>query len=137
MLLFLVTISYSQEWKTDFEAAKNEANTQNKTVLLVFSGSDWCGPCIKLERDIWQSAEFKEFAKNNLIIERADFPKKKQNQLTPELKKQNQELAEKYNKDGLFPLVVILDKTGKILGKTGFKNVSPQEYITVIKSFIK
>jgi thioredoxin-related protein len=136
-LLFLVTIGYSQEWKTDFEVAKNDANTQNKTILLVFSGSDWCGPCIKLDRDIWQSAEFKEFAKNNLIIERADFPKKKQNQLAPELKKRNQELAEKYNKDGLFPLVVILDKTGKILGKTGFKNISPQEYITLIKSFIK
>ncbi|MFV5693194.1 thioredoxin family protein [Flavobacterium sp. LT1R49] len=137
MLLFLVTIGYSQEWKTDFEVAKNEASTQNKTILLVFSGSDWCGPCIKLDRNIWQSAEFKEFAQNNLIIERADFPKKKQNQLAPELKKRNQELAEKYNKDGLFPLVVILDKTGKILGKTGFKNVSPQEYITLIKSFIK
>jgi thioredoxin-related protein len=137
VLLFLVTIGYSQEWKTDFEVAKNDANTQNKTILLVFSGSDWCGPCIKLDRDIWQSAEFKEFAKNNLIIERADFPKKKQNQLPPELKKRNQELAEKYNKDGLFPLVVILDKTGKILGKTGFKNISPQEYITLIKSFIK
>jgi thioredoxin-related protein len=137
MLLFLVTIGYSQEWKTDFEVAKNEASTQNKTILLVFSGSDWCGPCIKLDRDIWQSAEFKEFAKNNLIIERADFPKKKQNQLAPELKKKNQDLAEKYNKDGLFPLVVILDKNGKVLGKTGFKNVSPHEYINLIKSFIK
>lgn len=137
MLLFLVTIGYAQEWKTDFEVAKNEASIQNKTILLVFSGSDWCGPCIKLDRDIWQSAEFKEFAKNNLIMERADFPKKKQNQLAPELKKKNQDLAEKYNKDGLFPLVVILDKNGKILGKTGFKNVSPQEYSTLIKSFIK
>ncbi|MBP6180980.1 thioredoxin family protein [Flavobacterium sp.] len=137
MLLFLVTIGYAQEWKTDFEVAKNEASIQNKTILLVFSGSDWCGPCIKLDRDIWQSAEFKEFAKNNLIMERADFPKKKQNQLVPELKKKNQDLAEKYNKDGLFPLVVILDKNGKILGKTGFKNVSPQEYSTLIKSFIK
>lgn len=137
MLLFIVTIGYSQEWKTDFEAAKNEATAQNKYILLVFSGSDWCGPCIKLDRDIWQSAVFKEYAKNNLIMERADFPKKKQNQLAAELKKSNQDLAEKFNKDGMFPLVVLLDKNGKVLGKTGYKNVSPQEYITSIKSFIR
>jgi len=137
MLLFVVTIGYSQEWKTDFTVAKNEASSQNKNILLVFSGSDWCGPCIKLDRDIWQSAEFKEFAKNNLVLERADFPKKKQNQLAPELKKINEELAEKYNKDGMFPLVVVLDKNGKVLGKTAYKNVSPQEYIAMLKSFLK
>jgi thioredoxin-related protein len=137
MLLFAVTIGYSQEWKTDFTVAKSEASSQNKNILLVFSGSDWCGPCIKLDRDIWQSAEFKEFAKNNLVLERADFPKKKQNQLAPELKKINEELAEKYNKDGMFPLVVVLDKNGKVLGKTAYKNVSPQEYIDILKSFLK
>ena len=137
MLLFFVTIGYSQEWKTNFEVTKTEANNQNKNILLVFSGSDWCGPCIKLDRDIWKSAEFMEYAKNNLILERADFPKKKQNQLSPEIKKQNQSLAEKYNKDGMFPLVVVLDKNGKVFGKTGYKNVSPTEYISLLKSFIK
>ncbi len=78
-----------------------------------------------------------EFAKNNLILERADFPKKKQNQLAPEIKELNQNLAEKYNKDGMFPLVVVLDKNGKVLGKTGYKNVSPQEYVNILKSFLK
>ena len=137
MLLFIVTIGYSQEWKTNFEVAKTEATNQNKNILLVFSGSDWCGPCIKLDRDIWKSACFMEFAKNNLILERADFPKKKQNQLTPEIKELNQSLAEKYNKDGMFPLVVVVDKNGKVLGKTGYKNVSPQEYVNILKSFLK
>ena len=137
MLLFIVTIGYSQEWKTNFEVAKIEATNQNKNILLVFSGSDWCGPCIKLDRDIWKSACFMEFAKNNLILERADFPKKKQNQLTPEIKELNQSLAEKYNKDGMFPLVVVVDKNGKVLGKTGYKNVSPQEYVNILKSFLK
>ena len=137
MLLFIVTIGYSQEWKTNFEVAKTEATNQNKNILLVFSGSDWCGPCIKLDRDIWKSACFMEFAKNNLILERADFPKKKQNQLTPEIKELNQSLAEKYNKDGMFPLVVVVNKNGKVLGKTGYKNVSPQEYVNILKSFLK
>jgi thioredoxin-related protein len=137
MLLFLVTIGYSQEWKTNFEVTKTEAAKQNKNILLVFSGSDWCGPCIKLDRDIWKSSEFMDYAKSNLILERADFPKKKQNQLSPEIKKLNQNLAEKYNKDGMFPLVVVLDKNGKVLGKTGYKKVSPTEYIALLKSFIK
>jgi thioredoxin-related protein len=137
MLLLTVTIGYSQEWKTNFEVTKTEATNQNKNILLVFSGSDWCGPCIKLDRDIWKSMEFMEYAKNNLILERADFPKKKQNQLTPEIKNLNQNLAEKYNKDGMFPLVVVLDKNGKVLGKTGYKNVSPTEYIALLKSFTK
>jgi thioredoxin-related protein len=137
MLLLTLTIGYSQEWKTNFEVTKTEATNQNKNILLVFSGSDWCGPCIKLDRDIWKSSEFMEFAKNNLILERADFPKKKQNQLTPEIKNLNQNLAEKYNKDGMFPLVVVLDKNGKVLGKTGYKNVSPTEYIALLKSFLK
>jgi thioredoxin-related protein len=137
MLLLTVTIGYSQEWKTNFEVTKTEATIQNKNILLVFSGSDWCGPCIKLDRDIWKSSDFMEFAKNNLILERADFPKKKQNQLAPEIKELNQNLAEKYNKDGMFPLVVVLDKNGKVLGKTGYKNVSPQEYVNILKSFLK
>lgn len=137
MLLFLVTIGYSQEWKTNFETAKTEAAKQNKNILLVFSGSDWCGPCIKLDRDIWKSMEFIEFANNNLILERADFPKKKQNQLSTEIRKMNQSLAEKYNKDGMFPLVIVLDKNGKVLGKTAYKKVSPTEYIALLKSFIK
>ena len=137
MLLFLVTIGYSQEWKTNFETAKTEAAKQNKNILLVFSGSDWCGPCIKLDRDIWKSAEFMEYAKNNLILERADFPKKKSNQLSPEIRKMNQSLAEKYNKDGMFPLVIVLDKNGKVLGKTAYKKNSPTEYIALLKSFIK
>lgn len=137
VLLLTVAIGYSQEWKTNFEVTKTEATSQNKNILLVFSGSDWCGPCIKLDRDIWKSVEFMEFAKNNLILERADFPKKKQNQLMPEIKELNQSLAEKYNKDGMFPLVVVLDKNGKVLGKTGYKNVSPIEYIALLKSFLK
>ncbi|MBP2282181.1 thioredoxin-related protein [Flavobacterium sp. CG_23.5] len=137
MLLFTVALGYSQDWKTNFDVSKKEATNENKNILLVFSGSDWCGPCIKLERDIWKSGEFIAYAKNNLILERADFPKKKQNQLAVEIKKQNQSLAEKYNKDGMFPLVLLLDKNGKVLGKLGYKNVSSKEYIGLLQSFVK
>ncbi|SDW50097.1 thioredoxin family protein [Flavobacterium degerlachei] len=137
LLLFMVTIGYSQNWNTDFSKATTEANAQNKPVILVFAGSDWCAPCIKLDKAIWQSEAFKSYSATNYILERADFPKKKQNQLTEELKKQNQNLAEKYNQDGIFPLVVVLDSNGKVLGKTSYKNVTPEEYIELLNSFIK
>ncbi|MFT5714031.1 MAG: thioredoxin-related protein [Flavobacterium sp.] len=137
LLLLMATVGYSQNWKTDFGQAATEAVAQNKPIILVFSGSDWCAPCIKLDKTIWQSEIFKGYASTNYILERADFPKKKQNELTEELKKQNQSLAEKYNQEGVFPLVVVLDGKGKVLGKTSYKNVTPEEYINTLNSFLK
>lgn len=137
LLLIMATIGYSQNWNTDFSKATTEANAQNKPVILVFAGSDWCAPCIKLDKTIWQSEAFISYAATNYILERADFPKKKQNQLTEELKKQNQILAEKYNQEGIFPLVVVLDAKGKVLGKTSYKNVTPEKYIDILNSFVK
>ncbi len=137
LLLFLAAVGYSQNWKTDFSQATTEAIAQNKPIILVFSGSDWCAPCIKLDKTIWQSEVFKKYASTNYILQRADFPKKKQNQLPEELKKQNQSLAEKYNQEGIFPLVVVLDGKGKVLGKESYKNVTPEEYVDTLNSFLK
>jgi thioredoxin-related protein len=137
VLIFLTQFLFSQNWQTNFEEAKSIAIKENKNIVLVFSGSDWCAPCMKLEKNIWMSDEFKVEANKSWVTYKADFPKKKANQLTPELTEQNKKLAEKYNKGGSFPLVVLLDKNGKVLGMTGFKNVSPAEYITMIKKFEK
>ncbi|PRZ23404.1 thioredoxin family protein [Flavobacterium granuli] len=137
LLLFITAMGYSQVWNTNFNLAKEDSLSKNIPILLVFSGSDWCAPCIKLDTNIWQSAEFKAYAAEKLILVRADFPKKKQNQLQDQIKKQNQDLAEIYNKEGIFPLVLLLDNTGKILGATSYKNVPPKEYISLLNSFIK
>jgi thioredoxin-related protein len=137
LLMLSASVTYSQDWNTNFQLAKNEAINNNKTILLLFSGSDWCAPCIKLEKNIWQSAEFKKYAEDNCVITRADFPKKKQNQLPAELQSQNKKLAEKYNPEGVFPLVVLIDKTGKVLGKASYQNVSPSDYITMLNGFVK
>ena len=137
LLMLSASVTYSQDWNTNFQLAKNEAINNNKTILLLFSGSDWCAPCIKLEKNIWQSAEFKKYAEDNCVIARADFPKKKQNQLLAELQSQNKKLAEKYNPEGVFPLVVLIDKTGKVLGKASYQNVSPSDYITMLNGFVK
>ena len=136
-MLFVSTFTFGQSWKANFEEAKATAVQEDKNILLVFSGSDWCAPCIKLDKVVWQSEEFKKEADKNWIIYKADFPKKRTNQLTPELTEANKKLAEKYNRNGSFPLVVLLDKSGKVIGMTGFKNVSAIEYIKLLHSFEK
>jgi len=137
LFLFIGTLSYSQNWKTNFEEAKAQSISENKNILLVFSGSDWCAPCIKLENTIWKSEDFKKESEQKWVIYKADFPKKKANLLSAELTARNKKLAEQYNKSGNFPLVLLLDKTGSVLGITGYKNITPQEYIQIIHSFEK
>ena len=137
VLLFSATLSFSQNWTTSLEVAKTEAISSNKNILLVFSGSDWCAPCIKLDRTIFQSDAFKAEAAQKWVLVKADFPKKKGNLLSAELTESNKKLAEKYNKEGNFPLVVLLDATGKVIGITGYKNVSPTEYVQLLNAMVK
>ncbi len=132
VFLLLGTLGYAQDWKTNFDEAKKEATEQDKKILLVFSGSDWCAPCIKLDKNVWQSDVFKNESKSKLILLKADFPKKKANLLSAELTESNKKLAEKYNKEGNFPLVVLLDKNGKVISMTGYKNVSADEYLKLL-----
>ena len=137
VFLFISLCTFSQNWKNNIEEAKTEAKTSNKNILLVFSGSDWCAPCIKLDRTIFQTEVFKAEAAQKWVLVKADFPKKKGNLLSVELTNSNKKLAEKYNKEGNFPLVVLLDATGKTLGMLGYKNVTPEAYIQLVNNLIK
>lgn len=128
---------YAQEWQTDLITAKEIASKENKPIILVFQGSDWCAPCMKLEKEVWSTTEFIDYAKENFVLLLADFPRKKQNALTKEQQEKNDQLAEKYNKNGYFPLVLVLDKDGNVSGTTGYKNMKPNEYIQLLTSFIK
>jgi thioredoxin-related protein len=134
LVLLISSFVFSQDWKYNFEEAKKEAQTEGKNIVVIFSGSDWCAPCIKLERNIWMSEEFKKEAAEKWVLVKANFPRKKGNQLSEEQTAHNRELAEKYNKEGSFPLVVILSPEGKLLGKAGFKNIKPLEYIKMMHS---
>lgn len=135
-LFMLFTISsFSQEWNTDFEKAKSSAKESHQKIVLVFQGSDWCAPCIKLDKEIWQTETFKTYSKDHFVMLKADFPKRKKNALTEKQQAHNDKLAEAYNKNGYFPYVVVLDENGKILGSTGYKKTSPSEYIKILESF--
>lgn len=127
----------AQEWGLDFDEAQKIAKDEDKHIILVFAGSDWCAPCIKLEKQILETEEFKESVKNDYVLIKADFPRKKKNQLPESLQNQNKKLAEKYNKSGGFPLVVVLDKNGKKMGETGYKNISPNSYLDILNKMIK
>lgn len=128
---------FAQEWHTDFSEASNLARKQNRPIILVFQGSDWCAPCIKLDREIWSSDEFKAYARDHFVMLKADFPKKSKNALPREQEEHNEQLAERYNTQGYFPYVVVLDDNGEVMGSTGYKKVSPSEYIEILESFIK
>ncbi|TRZ43624.1 thioredoxin family protein [Robertkochia solimangrovi] len=134
--LFSITGLHSQEWYNDLDTAKEMAVTKDEPIILVFQGSDWCAPCIKLDRQIWSTEEFRNYARDHYIMLKADFPRKSKNQLPNEQAKKNEALAARYNKSGYFPFVVILDHQGEVLGETGFKNMSPQDYINHINSFL-
>ena len=102
-------------WGQNLETAKADAKENHKLVLLYFSGSDWCGPCIKLKQEVLETAEFQLFSKKHLNLVRADFPRMKKNQLSKEQTQYNEKLAEKYNPKGKFPLTVLINPEGKVL----------------------
>ncbi len=135
LFLFISINGFAQEWQTNFEDAKKEAAANNKNIILVFQGSDWCAPCIKLDKEIWSTKEFQELAKDHFVMLQADFPRKKANKLSESLRQQNNLLAEKYNNQGFFPLVVVLDYKGHVLGKMGYEKISPNEYFNKLVSF--
>lgn len=136
VFLFVTLFSINaQEWQTDIDEAKKIASTENKKIVLVFQGSDWCAPCIKLDREIWSTEEFKTYAHEHFVMLQADFPRKKKNALISDLQKKNGILAETYNKQGIFPFVVVLDANGKVLGNTGYKKSTPKAYINELNSF--
>lgn len=137
ILILVATSAYSQNWGNDFTAAKTAAKKENKNILLVFSGSDWCAPCIKLDKNIFQSEVFKTESEKKWVLVKADFPKKKANLLSTKLTESNKNLAEKYNKAGNFPLVVLLDSNGKVIGMLGFNNVTATEYIQMLTNLEK
>ena len=139
LLIAILNIStiFAQVWQTDLAAAKDIAAKENKSIVLVFQGSDWCAPCIKLDREIWSKDEFTSYAKNHFVMLQADFPRRKKNALPTDQAAANAVLAETYNKNGIFPFVVVLDKSGSVLGETGYKKTTPENYIAELESFIK
>ena len=113
-LVFAAFARAESDWLHDWNKAQEEAKTNHKLLFLNFTGSDWCGWCIKLDKDIFSQEQFKNFAHDNLVLVELDFPRKK-SQPTEE-RKQNMELAQKYEVLG-FPTIVVLNSDGQTVWK--------------------
>ena len=99
-------------WQTDFHQAMQQAKGENKYVLLNFSGSDWCANCIRLDNEVFNTPDFIAYADSYFVAYRADFPVRKKNAMSIDMIKQNEQLAEQYNREGVFPLVLVLNAEG-------------------------
>ena len=125
----------SINWLNDFDQAKQKAKDNNQMILLNFSGSDWCAPCIKMKKEIFETDKFREFAETNLVLIRADFPRTKKNQLDANQKEHNERLAEQYNPQGQFPLTLLLDSNGKVIQEwNGYTNMTVDAFIDELRS---
>lgn len=133
-LLFLLAATSYGQWQTDFSKALSSAKAEQKLILLNFSGSDWCAPCIRLKKEIFDSPVFNQIAQNSLILVNADFPRMKKNLPDKELQQQNEKLAAQYNSMGKFPLTVLLTPDQQVL-KTweGYPQDGSQKFVEQIK----
>lgn len=123
-ILALSTSHAAEGWNTDYQAALAQAKKENKKVMLNFTGSTWCPPCMKLAKDTFSKPEFKEFAEANLALVDLDFPV---NQM--QASAQNKELAQQYEIRG-FPTLILLDSHGKeITRHVGFLPGGPNGFI--------
>jgi thioredoxin-related protein len=143
--LFLVAVAVSfafasltraeSDWLHDWSKAQEEAKSNHKLLFLNFTGSDWCGWCIKFDKDVLSQPQFKNFAHDNLVLVELDFPRRK-SQPTEE-KKQNVQLAQQYEVLG-FPTIVVLNSNGqKVWQFDGYFPGGPEAFIAQLQKLPK
>jgi thioredoxin-related protein len=120
-------------WLTDVPQAIAQAKKENKMVLLDFTGSDWCGWCMKFKSEALETQDFATFAAKNLVCVEVDFPRKKP--MSTALKQANKALAAQYHVDS-YPTFVILNKDGRELGRQkGYRPGGPQPFVARLENF--
>ena len=120
-------------WLDDFGQAKKIAAEKKLTILADFSGSDWCGWCIRLDKEVFSQEAFKSYANKNVILFVADFPSHKK--LASAVTEQNKKLADEYKVEG-FPTVLLLNADGKVMARTGYKPGGAEAYVEHLKGLI-
>ena len=123
-------------WISDLGAAQAQAKATNRPIVAVFSGSDWCKPCIMYEQEVFAKPEFMAYAKDKLVLAHFDFPRLKKNQPTAAQLKLNEAAAAQLNKEGDFPLAVVIAPDGKVLAKTGYIAGGPAAFEAYLKKVV-
>ncbi len=121
-------------WETDYQEAVKKAQKENKQLLLNFTGSDWCGWCKKLDREVFSQESFVDYAGENLVCVKLDFPRYKE--LPAAQQEQNVNLLKKYGVRG-FPTIYLLDNQEKALLKTGYRPGGAEDYISHLEAAVK
>lgn len=122
-------------WQTDYKKAQEEAKANHRLLLVDFTGSDWCGYCIRFNREVLSKAQFKDYASKNLVLLEVDFPRAKQQSMS--LREQNQRLAEEYQIEG-FPTIVVLNGDGhKIWRFDGYFSDGADAFIAELEKLRK
>lgn len=134
LLFSAVSLMAKPGWSEDYAASLAKAKADDKLVLLDFTGSDWCGWCIKIDNEIFSKPEFQEYAKKNLELVELDFPKRKS--LPANVKAQNEKLAQEYGIQG-FPTIIVLNSKGKKVGELGYMEGGPKAFIAELEKLKK
>lgn len=125
------------KWFQRMEAAKQAAADKGLPILMVFSGSDWCRPCMQMKKEVWDKPAFQDYARESLVLLELDFPTRKKNQLSPGQAAHNEALAEQYNPKGEFPAAVLISPEGKEIARFGYNpSLSAQDYAGYLKTQI-
>lgn len=122
------------QWQTDVPKAQAKAKAEKKLVMLDFTGSDWCGWCIKLSKEVFSQPAFVEYADKNLVAVEVDFPRKKT--LSAAQKQANAALARKYNIEG-YPTIIVLNSDGKKIGELSYQPGGPKAFIAALEKLKK
>ena len=128
------SLSAKPGWLTNLDEAQQEAKAKQKLLLMDFTGSDWCGWCTMLDKEVFSKPEFKEYAKKNLVLLEVDFPKMKK--LPTETSTQNERLAMQFRIQA-FPTVVVMDSNGKPIGALGYMRGGPEVFIAELEKLRK
>ncbi|MEP6685313.1 MAG: thioredoxin family protein [Verrucomicrobiota bacterium] len=121
-------------WSTDYKLSQKEAKENHKRVLLNFTGSDWCGWCIRLQKEVFDKPEFADYAAKNLVLVELDFPARKQ--LSDPIRQQNMEMAQRYQIQG-FPTIIVLNGDGQAVGALGYTPGGPSAFIAELEKLPK
>ena len=134
-LLYLqINAANAVEWLTDLAKAEAKAKAENKMVLLDFTGSDWCGWCIRLNKEVFSQPEFAQYAAKNVVLVEVDFPRRKPQAAAQ--KAANGALAAKYKIEG-YPTIIVLDGSGNMIGKTGYLPGGPKIFTAALDAMKK
>ena len=133
LLLTLPPALRADAWLVNADEALRQARAENKFVLLDFTGSDWCGWCKRLKAEVFSVSTFEDYAHRNLVCVRVDFPR--QRALSVQQTEHNQQVARLYGIRG-FPTIVLLDSSGKEIGRTGYQPGGAESYIQHLETLL-